>query len=72
MSTAPAFTDMDDRRELARRVGGGIEVTLYWSADDDRVTLEVWRPETEELLTVEVPREQALSAFHHPFAYLAA
>jgi hypothetical protein len=59
-------------RELARRLNGGIEVTLYWNADDDSTSIEVWQPATEEALAFAVAREQALDAFYHPFAHLAA
>ena len=58
------------RRELAHRVSGAIEVTLYWSAPDDSTSIEVWQPETDETLTFAVPHEHALDAFYHPFAHL--
>ena len=57
-------------RELAHRVSGGIEVTLYWSADDNRTSIEVWQHETNETLAFDVPRKHALDAFYHPFAHL--
>jgi hypothetical protein len=58
------------RRELARRVNGGIEVTLYWNTDDNSTSVEIWQPATEETLLFTVAKEQALEAFHHPFAHL--
>lgn len=58
------------RRELARRTSGGIEVTLYWSADDGSVTVEVWQPASAEMLLIAVAPERALDAFYHPFAHL--
>jgi hypothetical protein len=61
----------DGRRELAHRVSGGIEITLYWSVGDNGTCIEVWQPSTEELLTFPVARERALEAFYHPFAQLA-
>jgi hypothetical protein len=57
------------RRELARRLSGGLEVTLYWSAHDDSTSIEVRQPD-EEPLTFAIARERALDAFYHPFAYL--
>jgi hypothetical protein len=60
------------RRELARRVSGGIEVTLYWSPLDNSTTVEVWQATTEETFVVPVPPERALEAFYHPFAQLTA
>lgn len=60
------------RRELAHRVSGGIEVRLYWSPDDGSITVEVWQPESEVTLLLEVAPERALEAFYHPFAQLRA
>jgi hypothetical protein len=60
------------RNELARRVSGGIEVTLYWSPSDNTTTVEVWQATSEETLVVPVPPERALEAFYHPFAQLMA
>ena len=67
MSPAPVH---HPRRELAHRVSGGIEVTLYWSAADNSTSIELWQPASEERLAFAVPREHALDAFHHPFAHL--
>jgi hypothetical protein len=58
------------RRELARRMSGGIEVTLYWSAHDNHTSIEVWQSATEETLHFNVAPELALEAFYHPFAHL--
>jgi hypothetical protein len=60
------------RRELARRVSGGIEVTLYWRPYDDSTTVEVWQPASGETLLLAVAPERALEAYYHPFAELAA
>ena len=60
------------RRELAQRVSGGIEVTLYWSPLDDSTSVEVWDAASEETLVFDVAAERALEAFYHPFAQLAA
>jgi hypothetical protein len=60
------------RRELARRVSGGIEVALYWSPLDDSTTVEVCDYASEETIVFGVPPERALEAFHHPFAQLAS
>jgi hypothetical protein len=61
-----------DRRELARRVSGGIEVTLYWSPLDNGISVEVWDAPSDETLVFDVPPERALEAFYHPFAELSA
>ena len=60
------------RRELARRVSGGIEVALYWSPLDNGTTVEVWDAGSGETIVFDVPPERALEAFYHPFAQLAA
>jgi YD repeat-containing protein len=61
---------MATTRELARRAGGGIDVTLYWDAADNTTSIEVFHDATETLLHFAVPRGHALDAFYHPFAHL--
>jgi len=58
------------RCELARRVSGGVEVALYWSADDNTTSIEVWQAETGETVLFAVAPDHALDAFYHPFAHL--
>jgi hypothetical protein len=65
------ITSLIARRELARRASGGIDITLFWSPHDNSTSIEVWRPDTEELITFPVAPEAALDAFYHPFAHLA-
>ena len=57
-------------RELAHRAGGGMEVTLYWSADDDTTHIEIRYATTDETFAFAVARQCALDAFYHPFAHL--
>lgn len=64
-----SLTTLFPRRELAQRVSGGIEVTLYWSVDEG-TTLELWHAATEELISFPVPPDRALNAYYHPFAHL--
>ena len=59
------------RRELARRVNAGLEITLYWNTRDNTTTIEVHHADTAETIAFPVPTERALDAFHHPFAHLA-
>jgi hypothetical protein len=59
------------RRELAQRVTGGIEITLYWNVYDNSTTIEVHHHATGETISFPVPAHRALDAFHHPFAHLA-
>jgi len=67
MSTA---TMSNPRRELARRVSNGIEVTLYWWALDNSTSIEVSEAASNETFAYVVDRERALDAFYHPFAHL--
>ena len=62
----------DFQHELARRVSGGVEITLYWSAEDNRTSVEVFDAATDTTLHFGVAREDALDAFYHPFAHLPA
>lgn len=57
--------------ELACRASGGLEIRLYWDADEDSTHVEVWQPDSGELLLLEVANERALEAFYHPFAEIA-
>ena len=63
------FATSSLRRELAHRASGGIEVTLYWSADGG-TTVEVWHAATEEPIAFPIAPERALDAYYHPFAHL--
>jgi hypothetical protein len=58
--------------ELMRRRNGGIEVVLRWHHESDSVSIHVADDRTGEEHEVEVPRDEALDAFEHPFVYLAA
>jgi hypothetical protein len=57
--------------ELANRKGDGIDVTLWWSRDDDRVSVEVLHFGSESSFELTVEGDRALDAFYHPFAYAA-
>jgi hypothetical protein len=59
------------RHELARRVTGGLEITLYWDARNDSTSIEVYQAATAETIAFPVRADRALDAFHHPFAHLA-
>ena len=72
MDTQAGELFVQPRRELARRVNGGIEVALYWSPLDNSTTVEVWDASSEETLAFAVAPARALEAFYHPFAQLAS
>ena len=72
MSAAPSILVPAPRRELAFRASGGLEITLYWDAEAGCTSVEVHQPATNETIAFEVAREDALDAFHHPFAHIAS
>jgi hypothetical protein len=59
------------RVDLAHRKGDGIDVTLWWSPEDDSVAVEVLHFASESSFELAVDRARALEAFYHPFAYAA-
>jgi len=64
-------TAINDWRELARREGDGLVVSLFWSRATDRVKIAVVDQMFDEELYVDVPGACALDAYYHPFAYAA-
>jgi hypothetical protein len=56
-------------RELDRRAGDGIHVALLWNSQTNRVWVTVEDDRTGEWFELEVDSADALSAFHHPYAY---
>jgi hypothetical protein len=65
-----AATTRFSRRELAHRASSDVEVTLYWSPVDDSTSIEVWQLASNQRLSFAVAGEDALDAFHHPFAHV--
>jgi hypothetical protein len=57
-------------RELDHRESDGIEVTLLWHEDSNRVAVRVVDSESDEEFELEVKARDALDAFHHPYAYM--
>ena len=58
-------------RELMRRRDAGLEIRLRWHPESDSVSIEVVDDRTGEVHEADVPRDAALDAFEHPFAFLA-
>ncbi|CAN5158404.1 hypothetical protein BH18ACT12_BH18ACT12_24190 [soil metagenome] len=56
-------------RELDRRVSDGLEVTLLWYPQTNRLTVEVYDEVVEQMFEFDVPPQCADDAFHHPYAY---
>ena len=55
--------------ELDFRTNGQMDVTLLWDRTDDTIVVHVLDWTTSQLFTVRPPRDRALDAFRHPFAY---
>ena len=58
------------RRELARRVSGGLEIALFWDKRDNSTSIDLRHDSIDETISFRVPPAKALQAFHHPFAHL--
>ena len=66
-------TATDTLRELDHRAAYGIEVTMLWDSEADRVVIAVADSKTGAAFDLHVmPGERALDVFHHPYAYAAA
>ena len=57
--------------ELDHRSNDGLEVTLLWEAETNRVAVNVFDAKSGDDFTIEVGPTEALDAFHHPYAYAA-
>jgi len=56
-------------RELAHRSNHGIDVTLFWHSDTDKLTVCVCDQRDGAYFEVEPEANHALDAFHHPYSY---
>ena len=65
-------TDNSPPRELDLRTSDGIVVRLLWRAGSGQVSVAVQDTRRDDSLEFEVDGSQALSAFHHPYAYAPA
>ena len=57
------------KRELAYRASNGIEVRLLWNRQTNQVTVRVYNAQWHSAFELVVDGQQALDAYHHPFAY---
>jgi hypothetical protein len=67
---ATRIATIRSRRELATRVNGGLQITLYWDSRDNSTSVDLYHAATGETISFRVPPGRALDAFHHPFAHL--
>jgi hypothetical protein len=58
-------------RELDARSCDGLDIRLLWNPGDDSLQVAVADARNDELFVIPVAAQQALEAFHHPFAYAA-
>jgi hypothetical protein len=56
-------------QELARRVADGIDVTLFWDRDTDRLTVCVCDQRRGEYFEISPAPTKGLDAFYHPYSY---
>ncbi len=61
-----------EARELDHRESDGIDVKLLWSARTDQVWVAVRDERAGTSFRLEVEPGDALTAFRHPYAYVAA
>ena len=66
-SSAGAFES--ERRELARRSGAGVDVTLYWHPTLDELIVCVADERQGAYFEIRPQRYLALDVYHHPYAY---
>ena len=64
-----ATVESGGMRELDRRSGDGIEVTLLWDPSTDGVLVAVADARTGREFRIRVDAADALDAFRHPYAY---
>ena len=65
------MADVRNRREVAHRQSNGVSVSLVWESVGDTLLLEVYDERGDEYFELPVPRDRALDAFRHPYAYRA-
>src|ERR1700745_703889 len=70
----PPEPDMmdQDTADLACRRGAGTEVTLLWPRTSGGLTVSVTDAAQGASFELPVAADEALAAFHHPYAYAAA
>ena len=67
--TVTDFSQAPQRRELAYRENGGLEVALYWEPATGRLTVCVCDHRAGAYLEIPADPEMALDVYYHPFAY---
>ena len=58
-------------KELDHRHSNGIDVTLFWDQDHERLLVCVCDARSGDYFVLRVEYAEALDAFHHPYGYAA-
>ena len=56
--------------ELDHRSADGLDVSLWWNAEDDQTFVFVDDSRTGQTFRIAVDGSDALDVFHHPYAYV--
>jgi hypothetical protein len=59
-------------KELDQRESNGLTVSLLWNRLTNAVSVHVYDSTTEQEFELDCAADEALDAFHHPFAYAAS
>ena len=65
----PVHNAESERRELARRSGAGVDVTLYWHPTLDELIVCVCDERRRAHFEIRPARDLALDVYYHPYAY---
>ena len=63
------MNDSTPYRELDRREGDGLQVTLLWDGSSSTAVVEVFDDVARQMFRLELPYLCARAAFHDPYAY---
>jgi len=59
-------------RELDFRASDGLEVALLWDPETNQLLVSVFDIKSGDDFQIEVSSNEAMDAFHHPYAYAAS
>jgi hypothetical protein len=65
----PGHNSESKRRELARRSGAGVDVTLYWHPTLDELLVRVYDKRHGAHFEIRPAPNLALDVYYHPYAY---
>jgi len=69
LARRPLTNPDSERRELARRSGAGVDVTLYWHPTLDELIVRVCDERLGAHFELRPQRYLALEVYYHPYAY---